>query len=85
MQDEDDAWTEYDEEEEATEEEEKDIKTKESKDEVVEEKREDVEPEMIDEIDQFANFVREFEARRKELTTKTEEKRKQLRQLIRVT
>lgn len=85
-----DAWTEYDDEdedeEEEEEEEEEDIET-ESKDEVVEEKREDVdaETEMIDELDLWAGFTKEFEARRrKDLTIKAEEKR-QLRQLIRVT
>lgn len=69
------------------EEEEKDVET-ESEDETVEEKREDVdaESEKTDEVDLSASFMGQFEARRKkELTTKSEEKRKQLRQLIRVT
>lgn len=88
-----DAWTEYDENDTENDEddivEEKDIKMEsENETEAVEEEREDVkaESEIIDEADILTNFMMEFEAKRtKELAVKAEEKKKQLRHLIRVT
>ncbi|KYN37193.1 hypothetical protein ALC56_08984 [Trachymyrmex septentrionalis] len=59
----------------------------EDKSEVMEEEREDIkaEPEIIDKTDIFADFMKEFEAKQtKELAVETEEKTKQLQQLIRV-
>lgn len=89
MQDEEtDAWTEYDEDDtEAAEEE--DIETKsEDESKVGKEERKDVETasEITDETDILVDFMMEFEAKRtKELAIKAEEKKKQLRHLIRVT
>ncbi|XP_018359771.1 PREDICTED: uncharacterized protein LOC108759020 [Trachymyrmex cornetzi] len=96
LQDEEaDAWTNYDEDDTETvekkeeeEEEEEDIKMEsEDKSETMEEEREDikVEPEIINKTDIFTDFMMEFEAKRtKELAIKAEEKKKQLRQLIRI-
>lgn len=91
LQDEEtDAWIDYDEDETVEdEEEEEDIKMEsEDKSEAVEEERKDIEaePEIIDETDIFTDFMMEFEAKRtKEFAVKAEEKKKQLRQLMRVT
>ena len=88
------AWTNYDKDDTETvekekEEEKEDIKMEsEDKSEVMEEEREDIkaEPEIIDKTDIFADFMKEFEAKQtKELAVETEEKTKQLQQLIRVT
>ncbi|XP_018345431.1 PREDICTED: uncharacterized protein LOC108750473 [Trachymyrmex septentrionalis] len=87
------AWTNYDKDDTETvekekEEEKEDIKMEsEDKSEVMEEEREDIkaEPEIIDKTDIFADFMKEFEAKQtKELAVETEEKTKQLQQLIRV-
>lgn len=90
LQDEEtDAWDEYDENDEDDIVEEKDIEMKSGNEsEVVEEERKGIkaESEIIDETDILTNFMMEFEAKRvKELAVKTEEEKKQLQHLIRVT
>jgi len=90
LQDEEmDTWTEYDENDIV---EEKDIEMKSGNEsEVVEEERKGgirikAESEIIDETEILTNFMMEFEAKKvKELAVKAEEKKKQLRHLIRVT